>query len=89
MRGRSSMLLAAALALAASTPGLPVLPINRTRDEDDPLRVPGREPDNLGRRAEKDAIALAKAQAKRERKAAKRAAQKVSAGDTANKRPNV
>jgi hypothetical protein len=31
------------------------------------------EPINTGRRAEKDAIALSKAQAKRERKAAKRA----------------
>ena len=35
---------------------------------------PRQEPDNRGRRAEKDAIALAKAEAKRQRKAAKRAA---------------
>jgi hypothetical protein len=41
------------------------------------------EPENRGRRAEKDAIALAKAEAKRRRKAEKRAAHnaKVSEGE--------
>lgn len=36
--------------------------------------MPRQEPDNRGRRSEKDAIALAKAEAKRKRRAAKRVA---------------
>jgi len=50
---------------------------------------PRQEPDNRGRRAEKDAIALAKAEAKRQRKAAKRLWRKVGADDTALERPNA
>ncbi len=70
--GRGGALLAAAiLASGAVRSVVPVFPVTRRRD-DDPLRVPGIEPDNRGRRAEKDAIALAKAEAKRQRKAAKR-----------------
>jgi hypothetical protein len=43
----------------------------REREADD-WGLPKREPENSGRRAEKDAAALAKAEAKRARKAAKR-----------------
>ena len=77
----------AALAMTAAMPGMPVLEVRR-RSEDEPLWPMKPDPDNRGRRAEKDAIALAKAEAKRQRKAAKRRAE-VGAGDTADKRPNV
>ena len=78
----------AALAMTAAMPGLPVLEVRRNR-EDDPLWPMKPDPDNRGRRAEKDAIALAKAEAKRQRKAAKRLGQKVGADGTALERPNV
>lgn len=77
----------AALAMAAAMPGLTVLEVRRNR-EDDPLWPMKPDPDNRGRRAEKDAIALAKAEAKRQRKAAKRLGQKVGADETALERPN-
>ena len=89
MRGRSSLAMAAMLAMTA---GIGVVgsefPITRRRDDFPPLRGPRQEPDNRGRRAEKDAAALAKAEAKRQRKAAKRAA-KVGAGGTAPEGHNV
>ena len=64
---RGGLALAALLAMTAAqgidcTPGGPSDPFQRKP-----------EPKNTGRRAEKDAIALAKAEAKRQRKAAKRA----------------
>jgi hypothetical protein len=73
-------------AMLAMTAGMGVVgsdfPITRRRGDDGPrLREPTQPPDNRGRRAEKDAIALAKAEEKRKRKAAKRAA-KVGAGVT-------
>lgn len=76
MRNRS-LALAAILAMTASLPAVQV----GTRREVD-LWGDREEPDNRGRRAEKDASALAKAEAKRQRKAAKRAT-KVGAGGTA------
>ena len=73
MRGRSSLALAAMLAMTA---GVGVVgaefPITRRRDDGSSLWPPRQEPDNRGRRAEKDALALAKAEAKRQRRAAKR-----------------
>jgi len=87
MRSRAGLLMAA-LAMTAAIPGLPVLEVRRSR-EDDPLWPMKPDPDNRGRRAEKDAIALAKAEAKRQRKAAKRLWRKVGADDTALERPNV
>lgn len=86
MRSKAGLLMAA-LAMTAAMPGLPVLEVRRNR-EDDPLWPMKPDPDNRGRRAEKDAIALAKAEAKRQRRAAKRLAE-VSAGDTADKRHNA
>ena len=84
--GRSSLALAAMLAMTASAGVVgSELPITRRSGDDDrryAVWPPRREPDNRGRRAEKDAIALAKAEAKRQRKAAKRAA-KVGDGETA------
>lgn len=71
--GRSSLLLTAALLAATAAPNMPMFPITRRRDDDDPLCPPTQKPDDRGRRAEKDALALAKAEAKRQRKAAKRA----------------
>ena len=68
------MALAAMLAMTAGV-GVDVteFPITRRRDDGDgPLWPPQQEPDNRGRRAEKDAIALAKAEAKRQRRAANR-----------------
>lgn len=50
-----------------------------------PVRAPRNEPDNRGQRTEKDEIALAKAEAKRQRKAAKRGAAKAGGGWTASK----
>ena len=69
--------LAAMLALAATVPTVQVGKRREVGSFGDK-----KEPDNRGRHAEKDAAALAKAEAKRQRKAAKRAA-KVSAGGTA------
>ena len=88
MHGRTGLLMAA-LALA-TLPSLqaPVLQVKR-RMHDDDLWAMKPDPDDRGRRAEKDAIALAKAEAKRQRKAAKRLGQKVGAGDTALKGSNV
>ena len=77
MRGRSSLALAAMLAITAS---LPTVQVGARRKVD--WWGDRKEPDNRGRRAEKDAAALAKAEAKRQRKAAKRAA-KVGDGKTA------
>jgi hypothetical protein len=56
--------LAAMLALAAVMPTVNSREVDRYGDR--------KEPDNRGRRAEKDAAALVKAEAKRQRKAAKR-----------------
>lgn len=75
MRGSRAGLLMAALAMSsAMAPAIPVFEI-RKRDDMEPWERNGK-PDtvNTGRRAEKDAAALAKAEAKRARKAAKRAA---------------
>ncbi len=69
MRGRSSLALAVMLAISASLPTVQVC----TRREVD-WWGGRREPHNRGRRAENDAAALAKAEAKRQRKAAKRLA---------------
>ena len=77
MRGRSSLALAAMLAITAN---LPTVQAGTRREVD--WWGDRKEPDNRGRRAEKNAAALAKAEAKRQRKAAKRAA-KVGAGTTA------
>ena len=77
MRGRSSLALAALLAMTAS---LPTVQVGTRREVD--WWGDREEPDNRSQRAEKDAEALAKAEAKRQRKAAKRAA-KVGAGTTA------
>jgi len=57
-------------ALAPLIAGMPEIPGARTREPD--WWGDRQEPDNRGRRAEKDAAALAKAEAKRQRKAAKR-----------------
>lgn len=70
--GRGSLALAAALAMA----GVEILPANPTRRQyshTDQCGLGKGKPDSRGRRAEKDAAALAKAEAKRQRKAAKRA----------------
>ena len=77
--GRSGLTLAAMLAMTAAMPGLPVLELRRRRD-DGPLWPMKPPPDDRGRRTEKDAIALAKAEAKRQRKAAKRAKAKTPNG---------
>ena len=87
MRSRAGLLMAA-LAMTAAMPGLPVLEVRKLR-EDEPLWPMKPDPDDRGRRAEKDAIALAKAEAKRQRRAAKRIVQKVGAGDTAAMGSNV
>jgi len=60
---KSSQALLAALALTST-----LLPNHAARED----RTYWQRPINTGRRAEKDAAALAKAQAKRDRKAAKR-----------------
>lgn len=66
--------------LLAMTAGMEVVgtefTITRRRD-DGPAWPPTQKPDDRGRRAEKDAAALAKAEAKRQRKAAKRLALKT------------
>lgn len=70
MRGSKVGLLMAALAMMA--PAIPAVEI-RKRDDMEPWERNGKpETVNTGRRAEKDAAALAKAEAKRARKAAKR-----------------
>lgn len=74
MRGSRAGLLMAALAMSsAMAPEIPAFEI-RKRDDMEPWER-NKKPDtvNAGRRAEKDAAALAKAEAKRVRKAAKRA----------------
>ena len=67
-RGQHSLALAAILAMASSIPSVQV---GRSREFD--WWGDRQEPINTGRRAEKDAAALAKAEAKRKRKMAKRA----------------
>ncbi|MCZ2113502.1 MAG: hypothetical protein LC131_06675 [Anaerolineae bacterium] len=69
MRRRSGLSLAALLAMTAS---LPTVQIGTRREVD--WWGDRKEPDNRGRRAAKAGAALAKAEAKRRRKAAKRAA---------------
>lgn len=71
IRGKAGLLVAA-LAMAATTPGMQVFEVRRRSGDDGPMWPPTQEPDNRGRRAEKDALALAKAEAKRQRRAAKR-----------------
>lgn len=63
MKGRSSLLVAAALAMSST-----LMPIHNALEGG----TFKRQPIDTGRRAEKDAAAIAKAQAKRDRKAAKR-----------------
>lgn len=74
MRSRG-LALAAAMAMASATSGLPLVARRERRGEIGVLREPAQEPENRGRRAEKDAIALAKAETKRQRRAAKRQAE--------------
>lgn len=81
-------ILMAALALAALPSSAPALKIRRSTYDDDLWAKP-QEPYDAGKRAEKDVIALAKAEAKRQRRAAKRLGQKVGADDTALERPNA
>lgn len=73
---KSRMAMAAILALAAYSSVVAteaIYGVQRRRDDDDPLREGyGVDTVNTGRRAEKAAAALAKAQAKRDRRAAKR-----------------
>lgn len=72
MRNRTGLFLATALAVTASM-GTPAFELRRRGGDDDLWRGNGKpETDNQGRRAEKDAIAQRKAQAKRDRKNAKR-----------------
>ena len=76
MRGSRVGLLMAALAMSsAMAPAIPAFEI-RKRDDMEPWERNGK-PDtvNTGRRAEKDAAALAKAEAKRARNGALRAAE--------------
>lgn len=68
MKPADKFLLMAALTSLIS--GMPEIPRGRARESD--WWGDRQEPDNRGRRAEKDAAALAKAEAKRQRKAAKR-----------------
>lgn len=72
MRNNKLALLMAALAMAdgAGT----TFALSPRKAEGLRFGVPRTEPENRGRRAEKDAAALAKAEAKRRRKAAKRLA---------------
>lgn len=69
---KSGSLMLVAAALLATTPVVPIFGIRRRRDHDGFPGVPAGVPDNRGRRAEKDAIALAKAEARRRRRAEKR-----------------
>jgi hypothetical protein len=74
---RANLALAALLALISGSLAAPVLEI-RKRDDSEPWEglIEGSKPEtvNTGRRAEKDAVALAKAEAKRQRRAANRLA---------------
>jgi hypothetical protein len=70
VNGRAGLLVAALLAASGG------MAIPKIGSRDDPFER-REEPDNRGRRSEKDAISLAKAQAKRERRAAKRIASAV------------
>ncbi len=88
MHGRTGLLMAALTLATLPSLQAPVLQVKR-RIHDDGRWAMKPDPDDRGRRAEKDVIALAKAEAKRQRKAAKRLGQKVGAGDTALKGPNV
>ena len=75
MRSRSGLLLAAALAMTAGMNTPSTFEIRRRDGDDDLWRGNGKpDTDNRGRRAEKDVIAQQKAQAKRDRKNAKRVA---------------
>jgi len=65
-------MMAAALMVASGTALGYGDPRSQREREIDDWGVPKREPEDRGRRAEKDAAALAKAEAKRARKAAKR-----------------
>lgn len=67
MRNTTLLMEAAAVAMLIESSGKPIVGRERTWNE-------SHQPDNRGRRAEKDAVALAKAEAKRRRKAEKRAA---------------
>lgn len=67
---KNRMLMAAMLSAAMSS-NLPMVQIGARKDVD--WWGDAKEPINTGRRAEKDAAALAKAEAKRARKAKKRA----------------
>jgi len=62
------MLMASMTAIAAA----PVIPAVTDSDRRYAVWPLKQEPDNRGRRAEKDALALAKAETKRQRRAAKR-----------------
>ena len=72
MRTNRLGMMAAALMVASGTALGYGDPRSQREREIDDLGVPKREPEDRGRRAEKDAAALAKAEAKRARKAAKR-----------------
>lgn len=72
--GRSRLAVAAVLAMAMSS--MPVVTVGKRKDVD--WLGDRSEPINTGRRAEKDAAALAKAEAKRQRKAEKRMRMKPS-----------
>ena len=74
--GRSSLSVMAALAMAMSS--LPVVTVGQRKEVD--WWGDRREPINTGRRAEKDDAALVKAEAKRQRKAAKRMKMQPSNG---------
>ena len=71
MGSGARFLISALVAMTSANPGFPVFEVRR-RSEDEPLWPMKPNPDSRGRRAEKDAIALAKAEAKRQRKAEKR-----------------
>ena len=81
MRPGTGILMAALAMASLPVNTAPMLKIKRGMYDDDLWAKPP-EPYDAGRRAEKDAIALAKAEAKRQRKAAKRRAE-VGAGETA------
>ena len=68
MRPTKDSSLLAALEIMALGAGIQLMPIHEAREGG----TWKKQPINTGRRAEKDAAALAKAQAKRDRKAAKR-----------------
>ena len=86
MRQGTGILMAALAMASLPVNTAPVLMIKRGIYDDDQW-AKAQEPYDAGRRAEKDAAALAKAEAKRQRKAAKRRAE-VGADSTADKMPN-